>query len=246
VDRERRGVQRIRLGERDVRQCRRVRLRVQHAGGNSLGDAAGGFGVFTDGLTITSALHPNGTPGSVAFEFSVDGSVDATNGGFDPGFAQLLGHADALLGIEVNSALDIVFEDDVTLEGPQAPFTDPPNLAGFTATAGATGWTLAGAATVSNATLPFPITFGTPFTLTIGLLAEAYPQTESAAMGVANVDFSETASLTKVLVYDGEGMPVARFGVTSDSGTEYAPEPAATTAASVALAVLSLCAFRRR
>jgi len=207
--------------------------------GNSLGDAAGAYGVFTDAITLTSPTHANGTAGFVAFVFDVDGQVEVTNGAFDPGFAQLLGHADAFLALSMNGALANVFRGDVTLEGPQMPSTYPPS-AGFTETSGATGWSLAGADTVSTAGDPRAITFGTPFALTVGLLAEAYPQTESASVGTASVDFLTTARLTQVLVYDAAQHPVSDFQLTSESGTLYAPEPPGATAAIAALGVLAL------
>jgi hypothetical protein len=207
--------------------------------GNSLGDAAGAYGVFADALTVTSPSHANGTAGLVAFEFDVDGQVAVTNGAFDPGFAQLLGHADAFLALSVDGRLANVLRGDVTLEGSETPSIEPA-LAGFLSTQGPTGWSFAGADSVSSASFPLPMTFGTPFALTVGLLAEAYPQTESASVGTASVDFLTTAKLTRVFVYDSLDRPIYDFQLTSESGMVYAPEPPGATLAITAWLVLAL------
>jgi len=190
--------------------------------GNFLGNASGAFGVFTDTLLVTSATHGTGANGSVVFEFAVDGQLAVDNGDFDPQVQILLGHADALLAVRLGTQLANVFRAQSTLFGNQAPSTNPPGAAGFTATQGATGWTLDGSTTAQTGKLP--IQFGTPVVFTAGLLAEAYPQTASTATGAASVDFFTTATLTGIQVFDVLQQPVDDAQVSAESGTQYVPE----------------------
>jgi hypothetical protein len=90
-----------------------------------------------------------------------------------------------------------------------------------------------------------PIVFGTPFAFTAGLLAEAYPQTESAMAGDAGVDFFTTATLTGMEVLDAGQTPIGWFQVSADSGTQYVPEAGAAAAPGAGLATLLALRARR-
>ena len=206
------------------------------AQGNGLGNAAGAFGAFTDTLTVTSALQPNGNGGYVVLHFGVDGQISVHNGSYDPGVQQLLGRADARVAVRVGTTPANVLVAQVVLNGPQVPSTTPLNASGFSATQEPTGWTFTGSTTAHSP--PLAIEFGTPFVFSAALLAEAYPQTESLASGDASADFFTTATLTQIEILDAGQTPVPRWQLSAESGTRYAPEPEASLAAAAALATL--------
>jgi len=215
------------------------------AQGNVLGNAAGAYGAFTDTLTVTSPAKATCDGGYVRLDFAVDGQVSAHNGAYDPGVHQLLGHANAMVAVRVDGTPANVLAAQAVLNGSQVPSTTPLNAPGFVPTQDPTGWTFAGS-TVARSPLLF-FQFGTPFVVTAGLLAEAYPQTESQAMGDAGADFFATATLTAIEVFDAGQAPLADFQISAESGTHYAPEPWECVAGLGALsALLALAGGRPR
>ena len=207
--------------------------------GNSLGDAAGAFALFTDTLTITSPTQADGQPGFLAFDLFFEGQIDATNGDFDPTQGPPLGGGSAIVAIVVGPQIVDTFLAEVLLNGADLPLTNP-HLPGFVATLEPTGRSLGGTEVVATSSQYAPsFTFGTPFTLTVGLLAQADPRTESSALGTASTDFS-TVRLVGVRALDVSHQPVTDDVIVSESGTQYVPEPPVGTWAFAALGVLAL------
>lgn len=212
--------------------------------GNVLGNAAGAFGAFSDTLTVTSPTHPSGDGGYVVFDFAVDGQLGAHNGDYDAGVTRFLGRASATVAVRVGTTPANVLTAQVVLNGPQVPSTTPLHAAGFSATHEPTGWTFAGSTAAHSPPLAFE--FGTPFAFAAGLLAEVYPQTESAAAGDASSNFFATARLTGIEVLDAGRSPVSEFQISSESGTRYVPEPERASRGAVAIAGLLALAGRAR
>ena len=212
-------------------------------GGNFMGNAAGAYGLFSDTLTMTSPSHAAGSAGAVQFQFTVDGSISVTNGAFDPNVSMLLGHADALIGVQVNNtSAQAPFNATAVLFGTQTGQVRP--AGGFTTGIGS----VSGTATVTTAA--FPINFGVPYDLTAGLLAEAYAQTESTATGTAAASFLTTAKLTGIEVLDASNHVVSDFSIQSASGTAYGangvvPEPSIVTCLLLGLAMTFRQPIRR-
>ncbi len=135
-------------------------------------------------------------------------------------------------------------ENAVELIGSQAPTLLPPVLSGFTNTLGTTGWTVAGSG--ASATSKLPISFGTPFSTTVTLLAEAFPQTQSLASGSADVSFLSGATLIGFEFIDALQQPIGDVVVTAESGTQYVPEPSSELLALASAAAVALLRQRRR
>lgn len=187
-------------------------------------DGAEGYGLFRE-----TGLAPEGTPGTpgtIRFEFTVDGGISVDASPFN-----------STADVELKYQLD---DDPVlTLMRAQvnssiAPFitaTDRSGLSGFTVEA----TSISGRGVLHTLDLPF--VFGTPFDFAFGLLAYAIPATGGEA------DASMTTRLTGIELFAGE-RPITDFAIPSDSGTVYGPNGAQLPVASVSepATLLLLCA----
>jgi hypothetical protein len=95
-----------------------------------------------------------------------------------------------------------------------------------------------------------PFVFGVPFPIefvsNLGISVSA-PNEGGAIFAAVLADFSNTAVLSAIEVYDDQGQPVPGFAIVSESGTAYpVPEPDAFAIGSIACAVLARLSRRAR
>lgn len=187
-------------------------------GFTSTEDEAAGAGLWTDTLTING-----GTPftqGSVKYTFTIDGSL---NSGSNPPFtSQVL----AGLGLQQGSFFQGNIFTSSASSGSTGTILGNTSYPGFTMGSG----TVSGSGTFAS--VPINFIFGVPFTLEVGLYAEAFPATGSTS----DANFLATAGLTGIQVLDASGAPLTDFTIVSGSGAQYgasglisdpaAPEPA--------------------
>jgi hypothetical protein len=174
--------------------------------GSYTGNATGGF-AYEDGEAAafsTDTLTPVAGAKFVQMGFTIDGSASVV------GNSQVLTELD----YQINSAPVIqMFIGDIEAGG--TPIVENPtdigSLGGFTITP----TSYSGSGTVF--TFLEPITPGASFDLTLGLYAGSFPVPLG---GVANDDFSETATLTSIAVYDANMNPLDAT-LTSASGRIY-------------------------
>ena len=193
-----------------------------------------GFGKFSDSLNVTGPTLPAGSPGSIVYHWTIDGSLSVTSNAsvaFVAANYQQTGSPNfTLMG--------------ANLQLGSASF-DPasgPGRAGFSVTP----TSISGSGVFS--TFPLEFTVGTPFDLEFGLFASAGPRA-----GSSNNAFSSTALLTGISVFDQSGQPVSNFSITSDSGVLYdasgaqiIPEPSTMALTAVTVAVLPAWRWLRR
>jgi hypothetical protein len=196
-------------------------------------DGAGSAAFFDDVLTITSPHIASLTNGFVRYIFDFHGSLSTpgTPEPFNPG------HAGAMLSIRHQGDAALRLVQAASDKGATAI------VAGLDEVSGSwiigTG-SLSGSGTYGSTNhgtfvdFDLPVQFGVPLRLQAGL--------QVWALGTGNADFSSTATLTDVLVFDAEHNPVSEFAISSESGTSYAatPEPSTVVLTLVGLAALAL------
>ena len=180
---------------------------------------------FTDTLTATSPRLANGSAAFVKYRFRVNGDLSSLGA---PG-PYLFGQAWGQLSLEQdNGPVYQIAAATVTRGGLGTVNSGLPT--GWTTSTGA----LSGSGTFES--LMLPVTMGQPWQLEVGLIGWAY--------GTADTSFFD-ADLTGVELFDSQGAPVSRFSLTSDSGTQYAPEPGAASLLLIGVSVLAHRAHRR-
>lgn len=94
--------------------------------------------------------------------------------------------------------------------------------------------------TIEYVTQAYPITSGIPFSLTVSAVAETDGE---GGRGTSFIDLS----LEGISITDAQGDPEA-YILASSSGTVYptVPEPNSAALLGLALAVMTLCQFRKR
>lgn len=170
---------------------------------------AQGAGIFSDTLTMNAAGVASGTPGTVRFGFTIDGSLSVTGSG---GFSSTAGIAALYYqstdpGAVTRILLNVQAANDTSLPN---FFANP-----------TTGFTVGnGSATGSNTyfTLELPMTWGSPFDFTFGLLAYVIP----APGHTGTVNFLSTSTLTSI-TGKANGQVISNFNVQTASGAIYTP-----------------------
>lgn len=174
---------------------------------------ASGASLFADSLTYHSPFATDGTAGFVEYTFLIHGTILSPAGTRSDDFAQLnIGHNSATLNYLLFQGHTGPTVAGVVNGGP------PP--AGFTAGIGS----LTGQAAFT--TFQLPVTLGQAVDLQVGLMATAYFAGSS--------DFSSTATLSAIALFDSNRNFLNTFSITSASGTQYnangvlsaSPEPA--------------------
>jgi len=171
---------------------------------------------FTDTLSLSSPQVVPASAGYVGYRFQFSGSLAAT-GTPAPYF---FGEALALLAFQHDGGPVYFAAQAYARRGEMGTATAAAGpLPGWTGGVG----TVSGGGTVDTLDflLPFPVVFGQPWELTLGLAARAYG--ESAA------EFMSTARFVGLDVFDAQGHRITDFTLTSGSGTDYlaaVPEPA--------------------
>jgi hypothetical protein len=201
-------------------------------------DGATSYGLFDETLTATSPAVAAGTSGTIRLTFDVAGAVSMTGGNgladveIDYDIQSAGGQGFTLMRVQVNGAAT----DPFVSIGNGAPV--PPT---FTSAPGS----FSGSGSVTGLDRPF--TWGTPFHLKAGVLAEAGPSPDATC----DVDFATTVTLTGIQLF-ANGQPMPRFALASGSGTYYdwrgvhLPEPGSAAEALVALSSLAVVGRRRR
>lgn len=172
--------------------------------------------LFTDTLTLTSPLVVPASTGYVGYRFEIDGSLSASG---TPA-AYYFGETLASLVYQMDGGPVYEAAHFYTRRGEPGSATELGQpLSGWTSATGS----ISGAGSVNTLDVlsPFPIVFGTPWELTVGLAVHAY--------GESVADFGSTAKLVGIDVFDAQGKRITEFTLTSASGTAYipgVPEPA--------------------
>jgi hypothetical protein len=165
-------------------------------------DDSMGASFFTDTLTFTSPNVVNGGSGFVRYLFTVHGTLTTGSGPNEE---------ESVLSLAYNGgAGEQLFRGLSFSNGGAATSTinndgTPPPGFVFTSTG------LSGSAAFESGF--YPLIFGAPASLEVGLLAEV--------LGTGDAAFSSTARLTGILVFDSNGNPIDNFAISSESGTIY-------------------------
>lgn len=165
---------------------------------------------FADTLTASSALVVAGSAGSVRYRFAVDGSLSAI-GAQAPFF---FGETYIVLDVKHGVGATEQLLNATVRRGSVGTISGNPPPAGWVTGPG----TLSGGSTFLSR--DYPITWGQAWDVEVGLLAWAY--------GTADSSFLSTARLTGFDLFDAAHLPVATFGISAVSGTDYinaVPEP---------------------
>lgn|GEM_PF-891981 len=168
------------------------------------------FGKFSDTFTITSPNVANGLTGWVRFHFWIDGALTFA-GNDDVRMTvnyQQSGGPNYPLMTTGQGATGTTF---ISYPAGFGSVGGPGTFGGFTLTSSSSS----GAGDFD--TFILPITFGTPFDLTVGLMVEVTPGASLDGYS----DFLSTARLSGIDVLDAGMSPVASFSVASVSGTSY-------------------------
>jgi hypothetical protein len=174
-----------------------------------------GASVFTDTLTATSPFLANGSAAFVQYLFAVSGNFSNPNGA-----------ARGQVSLTMSNVNNGAVFDVVTAALNQGALgTVNSSLpAGWTTSTGM----LSGSSTVGSVLLP--VTVGQSWQLRVGLIGWTQ----------ATADSSFNASMTGIQLFDSQQQPVQQFSVTSESGTQYVPEPATAL-----LLLIGLCGLSR-
>jgi hypothetical protein len=177
-------------------------------------------GAWSDKVTI-DAPGLTGQSGTYTFQFLVDGSLTASGSVND----SLQSYAEAETTIKVNGWINEFRDAYMAVDG----FVGDGYLNKL----------------VSITT---PITFGTPFDLSMSVTAASYTKNNSAnPFAMARADLGHTATWEGITAVTGPNGDVTNFTVTSASGTDYVnavPEPASMAA--LGLGALTLLRRRRQ
>lgn len=163
------------------------------------------FGLNRETFTISSPSIGAGTTGYVQFHYTVDGAMSISGvgtGGIGVNYQQGTGPIYNLMHASVDPRFAPGFY----------PFSGD-GRAGFSITSTA----ISGKGTFD--TFSLPMQFGNAFDFTFALLAYTIPA-KNASIGV---NFSSTALLTGIDVFDASGNKLTDFAVTGDSGAQYGP-----------------------
>lgn len=183
---------------------------------------------FTDTLTASSPLVSALSAGFVSYRFSVDGQLNV------PGAPEPYYFGETYMVLDVNHQGGPTYEvmNAHTRRGGVSTISNQAPPAGWTTAPGL----LSGGSTFE--VKDFPMVWGQPWDVSVGLLAWAY--------GSADADFLSTAKLTGVTLYDAHHVEVTQFSLIAASGTAYVgavPEPASWA---LLAAGLGAVAWRRR
>jgi len=195
-----------------------------------------GFATFRDGMTPFSPTVPVGSHGFTNLHFTIDGSANVVGtgaSGIVVRFQQNNGPIDTML--------------DALVNGSSNPNTfypyDGPGRAGFAITP----FSVSGSGVFETGLLP--VTFGTAFDFKLGLLSWLVPGKDVSI----DVNFSSSALLTGIDVFDAVGNPVVDFSIESGSGTQYdangvhIPEPSSLILClTAALSLIGMSRFSKR
>jgi len=165
---------------------------------------------FADTLTATSALVGAGTAGTVRYRFAVDGSLSALGAPV----AYFAGSTYVVLDVKHGAGPTQQLLNATVTRGSVGTISGNPPPAGWVTGIGS----LSGGSTFSSR--EYAITWGQPWDLQVGLLAWAN--------GSADNSFLGTARLVGFDLFDALHVPVASFGISAASGTDYTnavPEP---------------------
>ena len=169
---------------------------------------------FDDMLTASSPLIASNSNGYVRYGFQIDGSlaVPATQEAYHPGYATVQLNYQHGSGSNFNTARL------TTQTGATGQY--------YAQNGSAAGWTF-GIGTLSGSGSFFsglePITFGVPWELQLGMLAQT--------IGEGAASFLSTARIASVEFYDAQGVRLEGVDLAGVSGTQYAgvaapvPEP---------------------
>lgn len=186
---------------------------VPDQGGLALHQMAGAAR-FADTLTASSALVGAGSAGSVRYRFAVDGSLSAP-GAQAPFF---FGETYVVLDVKHGTGATEQLLNATVRRGGVGTVSGNPPPAGWVTGVGS----LSGGSTFLSR--DYAITWGQPWDLDVGLLAWAYGSADSSFLG--------TARLVGFDLFDALHAPVATFGISAASGTNYVnavPEPQSWT-----------------
>jgi hypothetical protein len=181
------------------------------SGNSQIVQGAESFGKFRDTFTITSVAVTSGASGYVRFHFWIDGSLS---------FA---GNDDVRMTVDYQQSGGPTYPLMITgsnVAGPTAFISYPAGFGSANGPGVYGGFTLTTSSSSGAGefdTFLLPIVFGTPFDLTVGLMADVLPGANLDGV----VDFLATARLSGIEVMDGGMTPVATFSVASGSGTSY-------------------------
>jgi hypothetical protein len=165
---------------------------------------------FADTLTATSAAVGAGTAGSVRYRFAVDGSLSALGAPV----AYFVGSTYVVVDVKHGAGPAQQLLNATVTRGSMGTISGNPPPAGWV-----TGISsLSGGSTFVSR--DYAITWGQPWDLEVGLLAWANGSADSSFLG--------TARLVGFDLFDALHAPVASFGISAASGTDYVnavPEP---------------------
>lgn len=175
-------------------------------GGNSMFQSIGAA-TFQDTLTATSPLVATLSAGFVRYQFSVDGSLQSL-GVPEPNY---FGETYMVLDMQHQGGPVFQVLNATVRRGGTGTISNGPPPVGWTTGTGS----LSGGSTFLS--LEFPINWGQPWDLKVGLLAWAY--------GTADSNFLSTARLSGVSLFDANRQPVTAFSLSAASGTDYLASP---------------------
>lgn len=185
---------------------------------------------FADTLTANSAGVIAGSAGSVRYRFAVNGSLSAL-GAQAPFY---FGETYVVLDVKHGAGATEQLLNATVRRGSLGTISGNPPPAGWVTGIG----TLSGGSTFVSR--DYAITWGQPWDLALGLLAWAN--------GSADTSFLGTARLVGFDLFDALHAPVASFGISAASGTDYVnavPEPQTWALLLAGLAWVSGVARRR-
>lgn len=180
---------------------------------------------FADTLTASSPVVAAGSAGSVRYRFEVDGSVSAP-GAQAPFF---FGETYVVLDVKHGSGATEQLLNATVRRGSVGTVSGNPPPAGWVTGVGS----LSGGSSFYSR--DYPITWGQAWDVEVGLLAWAY--------GSADSSFLTGARLVGFELFDAQHGPVAVFGLSAASGTDYinaVPEPQSWLMCLGGLALLGL------
>jgi len=187
-----------------------------------------GASTFSDFITASSPLIANLSSGYVRYKFAIDGFETAL--GAQRAF--FFGDTYAVLDLQHNAGPTYEIMNAHTTRGSNGTISNRPPPSGWTSSTGS----LSGGSTFFSVFLPF--TWGTQWSLKVGLLAWSY--------GTAEANFLNSAKVSGIDLFDANQNAVTNFTLTSASGTDYQRVGETTTVpepSTLVLSFVSLCAL---